>query len=70
MKSPRTHKLKHENIAGEECRCNHCGIIHECTFRFDFYTLSFKEYKESEPMPLYCETCMWIENSLHEKNNK
>ncbi len=70
MKPPRTHRLKDEDISGEVCKCNHCGITQKCTLQDDFYTLSFIKYKEDEPRPLYCENCVWVENSLYEKKKK
>lgn len=67
MKTPKTHKLKGENIAGELCECQDCGIIQKCTMRNDFFTLGFIEYKEEEPQPLYCETCTWSQFRKYEK---
>lgn len=66
---PLTHKIKDQNIAGLRCQCNSCGFIHTCSFGTDFYTLSFVEYAEDEPRPLYCESCMWSEAKKVKKIN-
>jgi hypothetical protein len=68
MDQPKTHKLKTESIQGVLCKCNKCNITQRCTFRTDFYTLSFIEYKDGELQPLYCEACMWSEHTKYEKN--
>lgn len=37
------------------CKCHRCGIIAQCTPRFDFYE------PVSEPGTLICERCMTVE---------
>lgn len=66
METPKTHRLKDENIVGKMCRCQDCGVTQICSPIFDFYTLSFKKYQKDEPKPLYCESCLWIQLKLHE----
>lgn len=58
-KTPKTHRTKDEEIGGELCQCQECGVEAICSMRFDFYTLSFKQYKDEELRPLYCESCLW-----------
>ena len=46
------------------CQCSECGIVHECTPRFDFYT----RFEAGLDSPLVCERCL-IQNRLKPENN-